>query len=226
MTGPVHLLFVKLPAPGRAKTRLGRAVGVDAAADLSRAFTEAALERYRAADRSPVICFTPENSEGAVRDWLGHGLEYRPQHGADLGERMENAFREAFERGAHAAILAGTDVPDLEPERLLEAERALRGNDAVLGPAEDGGYHLIGLTRRGFSPDLFRDVPWSTPRVLPRTLARLTARGMAVHQLPTCADVDELADLRALARRLDPRGPHARLARLVAATLESAGEQP
>ena len=139
---------------------------------------------------------------------------------------MENAFREAFERGARAAVLAGTDVPDLEPDRVLEAERALQDHDAVLGPAEDGGYHLIGLTRRGFSSDLFRDAPWSTPQVLPRTLARLTARGMAVHQLPTCADVDELADLRALARRLDPRGPHAQLARLVAETLESAGEQP
>ncbi len=224
MPAPDHVIFVKHPEPGRAKTRLGAAVGMDRAAALARAFAEATLERYRAAGRGPTVFFAPPEREADLRAWLGPELEYAPQRGRDLGRRMRRAFEERFARGARAVILAGTDVPDLDPARILDAEQALTHCDAVLGPAEDGGYHLIGMTRRGFLPDVFEDTPWSTPQVLPRTLAKLTHSGMSIHQLPPAADVDTLADLQALHARLAARGAaDTPLGRLVAETLNAAG---
>ena len=91
------------------------------------------------------------------------------------------------------ALVIGSDLPSLTPELLCEAAQALASSEVVIGPARDGGYWLIGLRRA--TPWLFNDMAWSTPAVLPETLARLEARGMVPCLLPELADMDEPADL-------------------------------
>ena len=96
-----------------------------------------------------------------------------PQTGDDLGERMEQAFVRVFSEGFREAILIGSDIPGLSSGTVQEAFASLAGHDAVIGPANDGGYYLIGFTRRAFYPEIFHSMPWSTPAVFRETLGRL-----------------------------------------------------
>lgn len=105
---------------------------------------------------------------------------------------MADALQSMLAR-ADAAILIGTDCPDLSVGLLVEAFEALRTSDVVIGPAFDGGYYLIGLRRQ--APALFEGVAWGTSEVLAATLARAASLGLVVHKLPTLSDVDEPGDL-------------------------------
>jgi glycosyltransferase A (GT-A) superfamily protein (DUF2064 family) len=115
---------------------------------------------------------------------------------------MEEAFSEAFRR--HSRVLAvGTDTPELTPDGVREAFERLESSDLVLGPARDGGYYLIGL--RAPAPLLFRNIPWSTPRVLDRTLELARQLNLGVSLLPTLSDVDTLSDWTRVEPRLAQR---------------------
>jgi hypothetical protein len=139
------------------------------------------------------VFFEPAAAAADVRAWLP-GVRLLAQSGADLGARMADAFARAFARGASRVVLAGTDVPGLARETATAALSALDAADVVLGPAEDGGYYLVGL--RAPAPALFSGMEWSTPGVLEETRARARAAGLAVHELAPLADVDTLDDLR------------------------------
>jgi len=106
---------------------------------------------------------------------------------------MRQAFEAAFAAGFRRAVIIGSDLPDLSPAMLRDAFARLETSDAVLGPARDGGYYLLGM--REMIGGIFDGVPWSTPRVLDATLARLRAAGASVALLEPLADVDEAADL-------------------------------
>jgi hypothetical protein len=126
------------------------------------------------------------------------GLILRRQRGTDLGERMRAAFATALKQ-ARCAVLIGTDCPALRAQHLRAALDALEtGWDAVLTPAEDGGYVLVGLSRP--APSLFRDMPWGSAQVLPRTCERLAATGLRWRLLETLWDVDRPEDLERLRR--------------------------
>lgn len=189
------LVFAKAPVPGEAKTRLIPALGPGGAAVLSARLTRRTLRTAAAGDwASTVLCCAPD----ATHDFFAlcrrlHGVILRDQRGADLGERMHEAFDWAL--GSHdAAILVGTDIPSMGPDDLAGAAEALRGGaDAVLGPAQDGGYWLIGL--RQTSPTLFSGVAWSTPAVAAATRQRLQALGWRWSELPPRHDLDNPEDL-------------------------------
>lgn len=193
------LVFAKAPVPGEAKTRLIPALGPGGAAVLSARLTRRTLRTAAAGEwASTVLCCAPD----ATHDFFAlcrrlHGVALRDQRGADLGERMHEAFEWAL--GSHdAAILVGTDIPSMQADDLATAAAALReGADAVLGPAEDGGYWLIGLRRTNGA--LFSGVAWSTSAVAAATRQRLDALGWRRVELPPRADLDEPADLDALA---------------------------
>jgi rSAM/selenodomain-associated transferase 1 len=122
------------------------------------------------------------------------------QDEGDLGARMERLFERAFELGEAWVILIGADTPHLPSARLAEARTALQeGADVVLGPAEDGGYYLIGL--RQPAPTLLHDMEWSSPTVLQHTLTRAEAEGLRVNLLPIERDIDTPDDLSWLAAR-------------------------
>jgi rSAM/selenodomain-associated transferase 1 len=125
--------------------------------------------------------------------WLGDDLVFRRQVDGDLGARMEAAFAHAFAAGARAVVIMGTDCPQLGSDRLAEAFAALAEAELVLGPALDGGYYLIGLTRP--VPELFRGVPWGTAEVCARTLDLASPLALKVAMLGPLADVDRPEDL-------------------------------
>lgn len=193
------LVFAKAPVPGEAKTRLIPALGPGGAAVLSARLTRRTLRTAAAVEwNSTVLCCAPDTTHEffALCRRL-HGVTLRDQHGADLGERMHEALAWALD-SHDAAILVGTDIPSMAPEDLAQAADALRGGaDAVLGPAQDGGYWLIGLRRT--SDHLFSGVAWSTPAVAATTRDRLRALAWRWIELPARADLDEPDDLDAMA---------------------------
>jgi len=128
------------------------------------------------------------------------------QRGADLGARMAHLAAELLADGHRAALLIGSDLPTLPAAHLTEASRALAPGaaDLVLGPAEDGGYYLIGLARP--APALFEGIAWSTAGVLEATRARARGLGLREHLLPPWYDVDTPADLDRLRRDLGTPG--------------------
>ncbi len=133
------------------------------------------------------------------------GIECALQRGRDLGERMAAAFEDIFSRGARSVVIFGSDSPTLPPQYARRAFEVLAGADVVLGPAEDGGYYLIGC--RQFSSELFRDVAWSTPSTFDQTLANARRIGYRAAVLEPWFDLDEWKDLRRIAGDADRGRP-------------------
>lgn len=200
------IIFVRTPALGRVKTRLARDVGPEKALSLYRAFVVqvvGAARRWREQDPDQhpdqtcriLIAYTPGDGGPVLREWLGQDLEYLPQAGRDLGERMANAMASAFELGADQAVLVGSDIPDLEAGHISEAFSALAKADAVLGPSADGGYWLVGGKKDRFRARLFEKMAWGSDRVFRDTVSRAQALGLTLAPLAQLQDVDTPADL-------------------------------
>jgi rSAM/selenodomain-associated transferase 1 len=198
---------VKLPVKGNVKTRLAETIGDAAALALYRCFVSDTLAAVRRTGYPTLVFFHPPDAQRAVTDWLGDDITFLPQEGADLGERMSAAFQKAFLR-CPRAVLVGSDIPDLPPASLHEAFEVLKTRDAVIGPARDGGYYLIGFSSAGIVPAAFEGIEWGGPRVFEETLAILRKHGLNVHVLPTWDDIDDCHDLKALCDRQKglPRG--------------------
>lgn len=185
------LVFLKVPALGQGKSRLASTLGPEAALNVAKFLLERTL-----ATCVPLpnvrLCYTPSTEGESVYRWIQAGWSTRPQVDGILGQRLFQAFKEAFDEGALGVQVIGTDCPDLTTNDLLEAERMLGQCDVVIGPARDGGYWLLGMRR--FIPELFADIPWSTNRVLALTLQRARDLSLRVHLLRTLNDIDTEAD--------------------------------
>jgi uncharacterized protein len=141
-----------------------------------------------------IIFFDPPERKSDVENWLqNNGYNLFPQNGKFLGERMANAFREAFSLGAQKAVIIGTDCVEISDEIISQAFDTLYKVDVVLGPAEDGGYYLVGLKEP--MPEIFRGIHWSTNLVLNQTLKKLEQKGLKFKLLKTLRDVDTVRDL-------------------------------
>jgi rSAM/selenodomain-associated transferase 1 len=190
-------IFAKPPLPGRVKTRLAASIGDQAAAEVYRRLVQCTLDTASAARRAGIVgevevWAAPGDSPDALAAWSDrHGFALRTQQGDDLGARMHHALRDALTRNA-PALLIGTDVPGYDVAYLAAAAAALQHGDAVVGPAEDGGYVLVGLAR---DVDVFTGVPWSTPGVMAATRAKLSSAGVDWRELPALWDVDTQDDL-------------------------------
>jgi uncharacterized protein len=195
------LLFVKYPEPGKVKTRMESLLGKDRVAGLYQCFVLDLLETLKDAGYPLSLVFSPSERKREMVHLFGEGYDYRPQEGDGLGERMKNAFRECFAEGTEAAVLIGSDLPDLPAYVLREAFSALKSSAAVIGPSVDGGYYLIGFRKEGFSPEIFDGIPWSTDRVLSETMQRLAAAERTVSILPWGRDLDTPEDLQDFWRR-------------------------
>jgi uncharacterized protein len=191
------LVFVRAPEAGRVKTRLASAIGAEGALRVYRRLAEHTIAEVRALAAEGVevrVHYTPADAGAAVREWLGDGVVYLPQaEDGDLGMRMRDAFARAFTDGAERVVIVGSDLPELTAVLLRRAFDALDAHPAVLGPARDGGYYLLGL--RGMIDGIFSGVAWSTPGVLAATLDRFQATGVKPALLDELADVDEVEDL-------------------------------
>ena len=184
------IVFGRYPAPGQTKTRLIPLLGTARAADFQRALTERTVRTDRAfAGRQGIAveaCFEGCN-EKKLRRWLGSGLLFSTQREGNLGQRMETAFREAFQEGGHRVVLHGTDIPGLGIHHLQEAFEALKEKDVVLGPSTDGGYWLIGLKRH---VSLFQGMEWGANVVFEKTVAATQKLRLSFHVLPPLTDMD------------------------------------
>lgn len=193
------LIFAKAPVPGYAKTRLIPALGAQGAAELQARLIRRTVDLAIASGLAPVELWVCGHSGLEFFDAFHHAVDGRihPQSGADLGARMGHALDHAL-KAADFAVLIGTDCPPLEITHLERACAALAGGaDTVLGPAEDGGYVLIGLRR--CDPRIFDGIAWGTPEVLRQTRERIGALGWVGRELPVLWDVDQPHDLERLA---------------------------
>lgn len=195
------LLYAKYPQRGRVKTRLSRAIGPEHAVALYRCFVRDLLAMLRAGPRRVCVCYAPRAAEADFREWLGAEYAYLPQRGSDLGARMKASFQQMFQSGCRAAVLVGSDLPDLPAAHIDTAFQQLEAHDAALGPTDDGGYYAIGFRADTFTPEAFDGIAWSTESVYAQTIRQLTTAGRTCASLPGWWDVDVAADLRQLASR-------------------------
>ncbi|MDH5536468.1 MAG: TIGR04282 family arsenosugar biosynthesis glycosyltransferase [Betaproteobacteria bacterium] len=192
------VVFAKAPEPGAVKTRLIPPLDAEGAAALHARLMERVMATAcTAAVGTVVIACTPGTDHPFFR-YCGarYGAALEPQGEGDLGARMLTVTRRAL-AASTAVILIGCDCPALTPEHLRAAARALRqGQDAVVAPAEDGGYVLIGLARTDGA--LFHDIPWGGAQVMADTRRRLDALGWRWSELDTLWDVDRPQDYERL----------------------------
>ena len=182
------------PLPGHVKTRLARVLGERAACELYRAFVLDLAARLRTLPYPLTWAYWPPDAPFAS---LVPGSACRPQRGRDLGERLRWAIDEALAARPAPVLVVGADCPHLPLEVVDEAAGALAaGADVVLGPAEDGGYYLVGIRRP--IPELLSDIAWGTPAVLEQTLAHAASLGLRSRLLPPSFDIDRPEDLDAL----------------------------
>lgn len=188
------IVFVKEPTPGKIKTRLGRDIGMAAAAGWFRRQTARLLREVIDPRWETILAVSPDTAI-ASRAWPG-GIARYPQGAGDLGARMGRALRAA----PGPAIVIGADIPDIRRHHIAEAFTALRQSPAVIGPAADGGYWLVGLRHGSLAPrGAFDKVRWSSRHALTDTLRSL--RPLRTAQLETLRDVDTVADLPRSDRR-------------------------
>jgi rSAM/selenodomain-associated transferase 1 len=189
------IVFVRAPELGRVKTRLAAELGAETALAIYRevgAHVVAAASLIRDCDL--VVAYTPADGEAMTRAWLGDAVALVPQCDGDLGARMSAAVTQALARGAERVVVIGADCPEITPATIAEAFVRLNEADVVLGPAVDGGYYLIGLTRPYRA--LFADIPWSSRDTLSRTLTAARRAGLTVSLLDVKHDVDTADDWR------------------------------
>lgn len=198
---PEVALFVvaKAPVAGRVKTRLVPHLTPEQAAQIAGWMlrgTVRSVQRLRGVE--PIVAVDPPEAAEELGAWLGGRIRVLPQSDGALGARLEDLFRRGFEGNHRAVIVLGSDHPGLPRRYLRGAVRWLRrgGDRVVLGPTEDGGYYLLGLSRP--HPELLRGIPWSTPGVFRATVERVRAQGLALRVLPRWFDVDHPEDLKRL----------------------------
>ena len=199
-------IMAKAPASGYVKTRLCPPLSLEEAAQLYQCFLEEKIAQVRSVQGvEPVVAYAPVNA-AATFEALAPGLTLVAQRGGDLTSRLVSVLERLFASGFDAAIVIDSDTPTL-PSALLQSavtHLASREHDLVLGPSEDGGYYLIGLSR--IDRALFEDMPWSTPTVFEETLSRARHLRLRVVQLAPWYDVDTGADLARLMSELDAGG--------------------
>lgn len=185
------VIFVRKPISGQVKTRLAKDIGDERALEIYQQLLQHTLEITRSLSFRKFIYYADEVSDYDL--WSVPEYTKRKQNGNDLGERMLNSFKELFDQGFTQIIIIGSDCLQLKMETLEEALALLESNNAVIGPARDGGYYLLGLTK--FYPELFINKPWSTDKVFAKTIEDFIDLGISYALLEELSDIDTVADL-------------------------------
>lgn len=188
------VLFVRNPEKGAVKSRLARDLDEDTAVSLYKGFVLDVLKTLKKGRYSLEICYHPADAGREVSEWLGKNLSYMAQEGKDLGERMHKAFLRAFSKGFCRVLIIGSDIPDIT-NTVIDEAFAADESDAVLGPAFDGGYYLIGFRQNSVLPEIFEKMGWGTPAVYEKTMSVFKKHNFKVHVLPKLRDIDRLDDL-------------------------------
>lgn len=180
------VIMVKAPVMGRVKTRLGREIGQVEATRFFRVALERLVRRLNSPKWQTILAVSPDES---LLHWpWPEGVYLATQGAGDLGARMQRMFDEL---PCGPVVIIGSDIPAITPAHIEKAFAALGRSDAVIGPAPDGGYWLIGLKRRPNIPRAFENVRWSSPSTLADTL--LSLKRQKVSRIDTLEDVDDAA---------------------------------
>ncbi len=189
------IIFVKNLIPGMVKTRLAKDVGMFLALDIYQELVNHTAKVVRKVEADKMV-FYSEYVE--VEDvFEGEDFEYSVQMGNSLGERMQNAFQHAFDKGYSRVTIIGSDCYDLKAKHLEQAFDQLEINDLVVGPAKDGGYYLLGLN--GPCPALFEGKEYSHDKVFEELMSEAKELELECHVLDTLNDIDTLEDVKGTA---------------------------
>lgn len=185
------LVFAKNILLGKVKTRLAVTIGDQSAFEVYKYLVEITERETNRLENADVQIWF---SDVVIGEKWPNSPKF-VQQGADLGERMSAAFQHGFDAGYERIIGVGSDLPDLTAEIMQEGLVALAKHDTVFGPAEDGGYYLLGMKK--MQPMIFEDQAWSTNHLLHDTVEKLNETNISYQLLITLNDVDNLEDLRA-----------------------------
>lgn len=192
MSQNLLIIFVKNPEAGKVKTRLASSVG-----DLNALHIYKSLlskTRNVASQTEAVRQVWYSSFINHTDKWNTEIFQKKKQKGSNLGERMRNAFRQGFENQFNKIVIIGSDCPELTPAHINRAFNALGQYDAVIGPSEDGGYYLLGLSR--LLDELFLDKAWSTSSVFGQTTVTLEKHNRSFRLLEVLNDIDTVDDLK------------------------------
>jgi rSAM/selenodomain-associated transferase 1 len=197
MSDTALAIMARYPEKGKIKTRLARSIGDDATLHLYQAFLCDLAQRFANWTCDLHWAYAPTEYDFAafiatLVPEYAERMSVFPQQGPDLESRLHQVFRTLWMRQFHGIIVIGSDSPQISRAIILEAQRALETTDVVLGPAEDGGYYLIGMHQ---PHDVFSGIPMSTEVVLQRTIEKAEKQQLSVYLLEPLFDVDEQPDL-------------------------------
>ena len=183
------LIFAKNPVAGRVKTRLAKDVGEKKALQVYQYLLDHSAKVTSRVNASKQVWYADHIKEKDI--WDNEVFEKKLQSGDHLGERMENAFRSAFAEGYEKVVIVGTDLYDIQPADIDKAFQKLDEFAAVIGPAKDGGYYLLGMN--SMITKVFRNKKWSTDSVFRETMTDLQDHN--TYQLEMRNDIDILEDI-------------------------------
>lgn len=188
MTDEHLIIFVKNPIPGSVKTRIAQSVGNDKAVTVYRHLLQHTQQLTRMAPWHRTVYYGDfiNPNDG----W--NGYEKYQQTGDDLGQRMYQAFQERFRAGATRVVIIGSDCLEITINHLKDAFKALHTHEVVIGPATDGGYYLLGMSR--LLPFVFENKPWSQPELFAKTITDLEEQTISYFLLEQLSDIDEWID--------------------------------
>lgn len=185
------LIFIKNPIPGQVKTRLAKDLGEEKAVEYYKKLLKITRDEAQKAKAKKWLCYGDfVNSQD---EWSEEVFVKKLQLGGSLGDRMSMFFKEGFKAGFKRIIIIGSDCPELLSSDLDEAFNILKNSDAVIGPANDGGYYLLGLSK---DVDLFQNKEWSTESVFADTLKDLKKENLSFEIVAEKIDLDTLEDLK------------------------------
>jgi rSAM/selenodomain-associated transferase 1 len=189
------LVFIKSPETGKVKSRLSTSIDKETVIKIYKLFVKDILQKLEKIPYDIIICYHPKKAIDEIKKWLGPDYLYIPQAGKNLGERLKNGFIQGFEIGFSKLIAIGSDSPDMKLDFFNDSFKKLDFYDTVIGPSKDGGYYLIGFSKKSFYPKAFNDIPWSTEFVYEKSLESLKKRNLKTYILPIWYDVDTVEDL-------------------------------
>lgn len=188
-TKDLLIIFTKNLRAGKVKTRLAAEIGNEPALEIYNYLVNHTVSVTVNLQVEKRVYYSSEIEENDA--WEKKDFSKHLQRGRDLGERMENAFCEAFRDNYHNVIIIGTDLLEIGQKDLERAFRNLREKQAVIGPAKDGGYYLLGL--KSLISEIFRDKKWSTASVFQETLKNL--EDLELEILDVRNDIDDINDI-------------------------------
>ncbi len=184
------IIFIKNPIRGKVKTRIAATVGDDEALAIYQKLLDFTKKTTLSVTVKRYLFYSEaiENND----TWSLDFFDKKQQYGANLGERMKNAFESVFSEGYTKVAIIGSDCLELSPEILNNAFEKLEKNDFVIGPADDGGYYLIGMNH--FMPSVFDNIQWSEAKVFDDTVEKINRLNKKYSCLPTLSDTDTEID--------------------------------